>query len=69
MAGWELGRSPAAVPSGDDETRYVVGTQEPGAVGGTRVQVSRTKTCGVTPSNPPEGGVVRRFVASETKAT
>jgi hypothetical protein len=60
--GAELGPFPGVVPSGV-ETRKVVGEQ---VVLGTPSHVSRTKICGVTPSNV---ALETRFVASETKAT
>lgn len=60
--GAELGPFPGVVPSGV-ETRKVVGEQ---VVLGTPLHVSRTKICGVTPSNV---ALETRFVASDTKAT
>ena len=60
--GAELGPSPGVIPS-RLETRSVVGEQ---VVLGTPPHVSRTNTCGVTPSNV---AVETRFVASDTKAT
>jgi hypothetical protein len=62
MDGLELAPLPGVVPSGV-ETRKVVGTQ---VVLATPLQVSRTKTCGVIPSNV---ALDTRFVASETNAT
>jgi len=69
IAGFELGPLPAAVPSAETESRYVVGVQPLSVASGTIEQVSWMNACGVTPSNPPGGGVVTRFVARETNAT
>lgn len=60
--GLELALFPGVVPSGV-ETRNVVGEQ---VTLTTPLQVSRTNTCGVTPSKV---ALETRFVASETKAT
>ncbi len=60
--GAELGPFPGVLPSAV-ETRKVVGEQ---VVLGTPLHVSRTKICGVTPSNVK---LDTRFVASDTKAT
>jgi hypothetical protein len=60
--GAELGPFPGVVPSGV-ETRKVVGEQ---VVLGAPSHVSRTKICGVTPSNV---ALETRLVASDTKTT